>query len=46
MKWIWCKERNGIAWLKAGVWKMRGIRGGFEKVRCPLCLEEEDILLN
>jgi hypothetical protein len=32
----------GIIWLKAGIWKLRGIRRGFEKGRCPLCWEEED----
>jgi hypothetical protein len=24
-------ERNGLAWMKAGVWKLRGIRWGLEK---------------
>jgi hypothetical protein len=32
----------GIIWLKAGIWKLRGIRRGFERGRCPLCLEKED----
>jgi hypothetical protein len=33
----------GIIWLKAGIWKLRWIRGGgFERGRCPLCLGEED----
>lgn len=27
------KERNEIAWLKVGIWEMRSIRRGFEKVR-------------
>jgi hypothetical protein len=31
------KERMGIIWLK-----LRGIRRGFERGRCPLCLGEED----
>jgi hypothetical protein len=31
----------GIIWLKAGIWKLRGIRRGFERGRCPLCLAEE-----
>jgi hypothetical protein len=39
-----CKrnERMGIIWLKAGIWKLRGIRRGFERGRCPLCLGEGD----
>jgi hypothetical protein len=32
----------GIIWWKAGIWKLRGIRKGFERGRCPLCLGEED----
>jgi hypothetical protein len=32
----------GIIWWKAGIWKLRGIRRGFEGGRCPLCLGEED----
>jgi hypothetical protein len=36
------KERMGIIWWKAGIWKARGIRMGFERGRCPLCLGEED----
>jgi hypothetical protein len=35
-------ERNGLAWLKAGVWKLRGIRRGWEKGICPLCRDNED----
>jgi hypothetical protein len=35
-------ERMGIIWWKAGIWKLRGIRWGFERGRCPLCLGEED----
>jgi hypothetical protein len=27
---------------KAGIWKLRGIRRGFERGRCPLCFGEED----
>jgi hypothetical protein len=37
------KEILGIIWLKAGIWKLKGIRRGFEKGRCPLCLGEEDV---
>jgi hypothetical protein len=36
------KERMGIIWLKAGIWKLRGIRRGFGKGRCPNVLGEED----
>jgi hypothetical protein len=35
-------ERSGLAWFKTGIWKLRGMRNGFEKGRCPLCSEEED----
>jgi hypothetical protein len=28
------KERMGIIWLKAGIWKLRGIRRDFERGRC------------
>jgi hypothetical protein len=36
------KERMGIIWLTAGIWKLRGVRRGFERGRCHLCLGEED----
>jgi hypothetical protein len=36
------KDRIGIIWLKAGIWKLRGIKRGFQRGRCPLCLGEED----
>jgi hypothetical protein len=36
------KKRMRIIWLKAGIWKLRAIRRGFEGGRCPLCLGEED----
>jgi hypothetical protein len=36
------KERMGIIWLKAGFWKLRGIRRGTERGRYPLCLGEQD----
>jgi hypothetical protein len=29
------KEKMGIIWLKAGIWKIRRIRSGFERGRCP-----------
>jgi hypothetical protein len=32
------KERMGIIWPKAGIWKLRGIGRGFERGRCLLCL--------
>jgi hypothetical protein len=37
-------ERSGLAWFKTGVWKLRGMRKGFEKGRCPLCSEDEDAI--
>jgi hypothetical protein len=59
MKQKWCREecielcsrneRNGLAWMKTGVWKLRGIRRGWEKGTCHLCRGNEDvknILLN
>jgi hypothetical protein len=36
-------ERNGLAWMKAEVWKLRGIRRGLKKGTCPLCRGNEDI---
>jgi hypothetical protein len=36
------KERMEIIWLREGIWKLRGIRRGFERGRSPLCLEEEN----
>jgi hypothetical protein len=38
------KERSGLAWRRAGIWKLRGTRNGLEKGRCPLYNEEEDAL--
>jgi hypothetical protein len=35
------KERMGMIWWRAGIWKLRRIRKGFERGRCPLCLGEE-----
>jgi hypothetical protein len=37
------EERTGIIWLKARIWKLRWIRRGFKRGRCPLCLGEGDI---
>jgi hypothetical protein len=34
------KERMGITWLRVGIWKLRGIRRGFERGRWPLCPRE------
>jgi hypothetical protein len=28
-------KRNRLAWMKAGVWKLRGIRRGWEKEHAP-----------
>jgi hypothetical protein len=54
MKFLWdredyvmCVSRNdrmGIAWFRAGIWKLRGIRKGLEIRRCPLCNGEEDAI--
>jgi hypothetical protein len=38
-------ERNRSAWMKAAVWKIRGIRRGWEKVTCPLYRGNEDAKL-
>jgi hypothetical protein len=35
------KKGMRIILLKAGIRKLRGIRRGFERGRCPLCLGEE-----
>jgi hypothetical protein len=35
-------EIQGIACFKADIWKLRGMRNGLEKGRCPICTEEED----
>jgi hypothetical protein len=31
-----------LAWMKAGVWKLRGIKRGWEKGTCPLYRDNED----
>jgi hypothetical protein len=43
--YLMCGSRNdrmGIAWFRAGMWKLRGIRKGLEIGRCPLCNGEEE----
>jgi hypothetical protein len=35
-------ERMGLAWLKAGIWELRGSRRGFWRERCTPYLGEED----
>jgi hypothetical protein len=37
-------ERSGLAWFKTGIWKLRGMRKGFEKGICPLCSEDEGVI--
>jgi hypothetical protein len=37
-------ERSGLAWFKTGIWKLRGMRKGFERRRCSLCSEDEDAI--
>jgi hypothetical protein len=54
MKLLWdredyvvCGSRNdrmGIAWFRAGIWKLRGVRKGLETGRCPLCNGEGDAI--
>jgi hypothetical protein len=43
---IFCtrNERSGLAWFKTGIWKLRRMRKGFGKGRCPLCSEDEDAI--
>jgi hypothetical protein len=36
------KERLGIAWWRVGIRKLKEIRRGLKKGRCPLCYELED----
>jgi hypothetical protein len=55
MKLLWDREdyvmygsrndRRGIAWFRAGTWKLRGTRKGLEIGRWPLCNGEEDAVL-
>jgi hypothetical protein len=52
MKQEWAREeyivcctrnkRSGLAWFRNGIQKLRGMRKGFEKGRCPICSEDED----
>jgi hypothetical protein len=45
MKQEWAREENivcctrnkrsGLAWFKTGIWKLRAMRKGYEKGRCP-----------
>jgi len=37
------KERNCVAWLLAGMWKLKGIRRNADKGRFPLYLSEVDV---
>jgi hypothetical protein len=39
-----CCKRNeeNAAWFRLGIWKMRVLRKGTEKGRCPLCGEGEN----
>jgi hypothetical protein len=36
------KERMGIILLKAGIWKVRGIKRGFQRGRFSQCVGEKD----
>jgi len=33
---------NEIAWFRLGMWKLRGLRKGVERGRCPLCEVEQN----
>jgi hypothetical protein len=43
----WCsrkeKKRSGTMWLLAGAWQLEGGRRNTDRVRCPLCLGEEEV---
>jgi hypothetical protein len=46
-EYVMCGSRNdriGIAWFRAGIWKLREIREGLEIGRCTLCNGEEDAI--
>jgi hypothetical protein len=36
------KKRNGVMWLRFGIWNLRGIRRGAGKGTCPLHKAEEN----
>jgi hypothetical protein len=38
------KEGEKLAWFKTDIWKLRGIRKGSEKGRCPVCSEDKDAI--
>jgi hypothetical protein len=40
------KETSGAAKLLAGLWQLKGMESDRDKGKCPLCLGEEDILLD
>jgi hypothetical protein len=35
-------ESSGLVWFKTGVWKLRGMRKGYDKGRCP-CTEMKKV---
>jgi hypothetical protein len=35
-------SRIGVAWMRAGIWKLRRLRRGTDKGSCPLGLGKED----
>jgi hypothetical protein len=39
------KARSGLAWFKAGTWKMKRMREGYEKGRRRLCRREENFCI-
>lgn len=36
------KEGSGFAWFKDGTWKLRLVRKGLAKGKCPLCSKDEN----
>jgi hypothetical protein len=44
---VWCikDERSGLAWLRTSIWKRKRGGRGFEKERCPLCREKDDVYI-
>jgi hypothetical protein len=40
----WCikNEMNCIAWMEVGIWKLKGLKRGKDKVSCLLCSGKED----
>lgn len=41
-EWGIGNERNGVAWIKTGICKLRKLRRGTHKGSCPLSLRKPD----